>query len=115
MSPMIHRDEGFSCLGCGAEVPPLGRGTCRNHCPICLVSRHVDGVAPGDRASDCGGLMDAVEARADARRGQVLLHRCRTCGLERLNRVAEARVGVSQPDSSDAIFELMRKSAEGRA
>ena len=29
----------------------------RNHCPNCLSSLHVD-EEPGDRASDCGGIMD---------------------------------------------------------
>ena len=31
----------------------------RNHCPNCLSSLHVD-EEPGDRASDCGGIMEPV-------------------------------------------------------
>ncbi|HLR46538.1 MAG TPA: RNHCP domain-containing protein, partial [Deinococcales bacterium] len=53
------RNTGFTCSNCGAEVPPLARGGCRNHCPRCLHSLHVD-VNPGDRASDCGGLLEPV-------------------------------------------------------
>lgn len=73
----IHRDEGFACLHCGADVPPVGH-TARDHCPKCLRSLHVD-VVPGDRASGCGGVMDPVGAELVA--GQVvLLYRCRSCG-----------------------------------
>lgn len=52
--------EGFTCKVCGRPVTPAGAGSDhRNHCPNCLSSLHVD-VEPGDRASDCGGIMDPV-------------------------------------------------------
>ncbi|MBR4205432.1 MAG: RNHCP domain-containing protein [Clostridia bacterium] len=79
-------DSGFVCANCGKEVPPL-RYTSRNHCPSCLCSLHLD-VNPGDRAADCGGVMDAVFAEPDAKRGFILTHRCRVCGAVRRNKAA---------------------------
>lgn len=64
-------------MACGIEVPPRASG-CRNHCPACLVSRHVD-VFPGDRANECGGLMDAIDYELDRKKGIVLIHLCRRC------------------------------------
>lgn len=43
-------DEEFICEHCGQHVPKLGY-SCRNHCPYCLYSKHVD-VNPGDRQED---------------------------------------------------------------
>ena len=34
-------DEAFVCEHCGKKVEPLGY-SCRNHCPYCLYSKHVD-------------------------------------------------------------------------
>lgn len=77
------KDSGFVCLNCGKEVLPLGYSS-RNHCPYCLCSRHVD-VNPGDRASECGAVMDPIEVRTEAKRGFVITHRCRKCGFKRVN------------------------------
>ena len=51
-------NESFSCITCSSVVPEA-RKTCRNHCPFCFTSLHVDGSIPGDRAAivTCGGLM----------------------------------------------------------
>ena len=50
--------DSFTCRVCGRLVTPQSAGTDhRNHCPNCLSSLHVD-VEPGDRASDCGGIME---------------------------------------------------------
>ena len=47
----------FTCRVCGRLVVPEAAGSGhRNHCPNCLSSLHVD-EEPGDRASDCGGVM----------------------------------------------------------
>ena len=46
-------DEEFECENCGKQVPKLGY-SCRNHCPYCLHSKHVD-VNPGDRSEKCHG------------------------------------------------------------
>ncbi len=34
-------DEEFDCENCGKHVSKLGY-SCRNHCPYCLHSKHVD-------------------------------------------------------------------------
>ncbi|MBO7095209.1 RNHCP domain-containing protein [bacterium] len=34
-------NETFICTNCGQEVP-LASKTCRNHCPYCFTSLHVD-------------------------------------------------------------------------
>ena len=52
--------ESFTCKSCGREVVPTGAGSNhRNHCPNCLCSQHLD-IEPGDRAADCGGLMEPI-------------------------------------------------------
>lgn len=92
----IVRDEGFVCVVCGTDVAPAGH-TARNHCPRCLVSLHVDDV-PGDRAARCGGELEPVGVQ---RRGadEVLLHRCRRCGVSR-------RVRVLPDDERSALEKL---------
>jgi RNHCP domain len=59
----------------------------RNHCPNCLWSRHLDD-EPGDRAADCGSVMEpiAVSVRGDGE--WVLVHRCTGCRTLSLNRTA---------------------------
>ncbi len=82
----IRRNEAFVCGHCSFDVPPAPGGGIRNHCPRCLRSAHVDGLVPGDRASNCGGLMDV--ASTEVQGGEVrVLHRCRRCGFSRANRL----------------------------
>lgn len=79
-------NHGFVCGHCGADVAPAAT-TARNHCPLCLWSRHVDGDTPGDRASTCGALMEP--AAVFQKKGKwVVIHRCTTCGHEQPNRLA---------------------------
>ncbi len=80
-------DSGFTCAHCGREVPPLGY-TSRNHCPYCLWSLHLD-ENPGDRASDCRGLLRPVTAEPHPKRGFIVTHRCESCGALRRNKAAE--------------------------
>ena len=49
-------NESFVCMWCERGVTPAPQ-TCRNHCPYCFISQHVDDVLPGDRASSCGAVM----------------------------------------------------------
>lgn len=52
--------DSFTCKVCDRLVTPEAAGSDhRNHCPNCLCSLHVD-IEPGDRAADCGGIMDPV-------------------------------------------------------
>ncbi len=77
MSRFTHNNDRFACENCGFEVPPR-KGGCRNHCPRCLASKHVD-IFPGDRANGCGGLMDAVDYDLDGKKGLILIFECRKC------------------------------------
>lgn len=53
-------NDSFTCKVCGRPVVSVGAGSGhRNHCPNCLSSLHVD-IEPGDRAADCGGIMEPV-------------------------------------------------------
>ena len=81
--------ESFKCVHCRAFIgPTVSGGKHRNHCPLCLYSRHVDGGRPGDRASDCGAKMAPV-ARFTRPNGEpMVVHRCLGCGFERNNRLA---------------------------
>jgi hypothetical protein len=89
-------------------VRPLVNGSYRNHCPACLWSRHVD-VLPGDRAADCGGLMEPIGVEHRHGKGMVIVHRCQRCGVTRPNRVAVDRV---QGDGIDSIAALLRPLAD---
>ena len=80
--------ETFTCRNCGREVIPEGAGTDhRNHCPNCLCSVHLD-IEPGDRAADCGGLMEPVAVWVRKNGEWAIIHRCRICGHMSSNRVA---------------------------
>ena len=70
--------EDFICEHCGAHV--AGNGY-TNHCAKCLWSRHVD-VEPGDRAADCGGMMEPV-ALIGSTPDYRIVHRCTKCGMMR--------------------------------
>lgn len=89
--------ENFTCAHCGTVV--FGNGY-TNHCPQCLWSRHVDN-NPGDRASDCGGMMEPVSAIPD-KNGFIIIHKCTKCGKT-------IRQHTSDNDDMDAIIQLTTK------
>lgn len=81
-------NDSFTCKVCGWCVTPEGAGSNhRNHCPNCLSSLHLD-IEPGDRAADCGGIMDAVAVWVRKDGEWAIVHRCRRCGALSSNRVA---------------------------
>ncbi|MGI8687098.1 MAG: RNHCP domain-containing protein [Thermomicrobiales bacterium] len=81
--------ESFKCVHCRAFIgPTVSGGKHRNHCPLCLYSRHVDGGRPGDRASDCGAKMAPVARFTRSNGEPMIVHRCLGCGFERNNRLA---------------------------
>lgn len=81
--------EPFKCGRCRAFIAPAGSGSrYRNHCPLCLTSRHVDAKRPGDRAAPCRGLMPAVGTYFRPDGEQMIVHCCTGCGAERSNRIA---------------------------
>lgn len=86
--------ENFTCAHCGTAV--FGNGY-TNHCPKCLWSRHVDN-NPGDRASDCGGLMEPISVEPDGN-GFIITHKCEKCGKT-------IRQHTSENDDIDAIISI---------
>lgn len=87
--------EDFLCEKCGFEVRGSGY---TNHCPKCLWSKHVD-VNPGDRLSQCGGMMEPVSV--ETKNGNyVIIHRCIKCGHEKRNK-------ASKDDNFEAILKLV--------
>ena len=80
--------ETFTCAVCGKQVMPENAGSeHRNHCPNCLGSLHVDN-EPGDRESDCKGIMEAIAVWVRNNGEWALIHRCKSCGKLSSNRVA---------------------------
>ena len=89
--PRTRRNERdpFKCGRCRTFVGPIvSGGRHRNHCPLCLTSRHVDLRRPGDRSSPCRALMAAIGVAFRPNGEQLVVHRCNGCGIERQNRVA---------------------------
>lgn len=84
----IMRNESFICQACGAEVSEHPNGSARNHCPKCLVSLHVDGDLPGDRASTCHGKMNPTGFEERKGKGMVVVHECQKCRKKIVNKLA---------------------------
>jgi hypothetical protein len=94
------QNSGFRCLHCSRWITAERRhaGVAhRNHCPLCLWSRHVDLAHPGDRLSACLAQMQPVglTLKHSRKRYQpvyqgelMLVHRCADCGKISLNRLA---------------------------
>ena len=96
----------FDCAACGRHVLPLNNGSYRNHCPFCLASVHVD-VTPGDRASECLGVMTAEQIDYHPKKGFQIVHVCGTCGHRQRNKVAE---NCRQPDDRDLIMRIQSRN-----
>ncbi|QQS58681.1 RNHCP domain-containing protein [Candidatus Peregrinibacteria bacterium] len=96
------KNEGFLCEYCGAKNSPAEK-TCRNHCRICLASKHVD-IDPGDRKNLCGGKMIPVGILSGNKKADfVFLYKCEYCGVERKNRSAP-------DDCFEAILKISQKT-----
>ncbi|MBQ8614156.1 MAG: RNHCP domain-containing protein [Ruminiclostridium sp.] len=81
-------NEVFTCSSCGRTVVPEGAGSShRNHCPNCLSSLHVD-EEPGDRESECGGIMEPISVWVRKNGEWAIIHRCKRCGKLSSNRIA---------------------------
>jgi transcription elongation factor Elf1 len=116
--PFAHAaplEQAFTCVHCGLPVScaPAAAGVLnRNHCPVCLWSRHMDWRAAGDRLSTCRAPMEPVglttkrsrNKYARERDGELMLvHRCAGCGKLVINRVAA-------DDDAEAILALFERS-----
>ena len=82
------QEKQFVCCHCGntvkEEIPCTRR---RNHCPLCLRSRHLD-FQTGDRNSACGGVMEPIAISGRKDKEWIIIHRCTECGVLRENRIA---------------------------
>ena len=95
---MIKVNEGFKCQNCGEENPKAEK-TCRNHCKECLYSLHVDEDTPGDRLSECKGLMKPIGLELNGKKGYIITHKCLKCGKIIKNKAAD-------DDNPDKIISL---------
>ena len=105
----------FTCLHCSNPVSAnslLSGVNNRNHCPICLWSRHLDMFQAGDRLSACKGMMEPVgltlkqtnKKYGPAAQGELMLiHLCGECGKASINRIAA-------DDVSEKILEIYQES-----
>jgi len=86
--------EDFICEKCGNKVE--GKGY-TDHCPQCLWSKHID-VNPGDRKSECGGLMEPIGAEVKNDK-YIIYYRCTKCGFKH-------RVKSTPDDNFDEIIKV---------
>ncbi len=93
-----QKRHSFICQNCGKENED-NLPSPRNHCKYCLYSLHVDQSIPGDRLSNCKGVMKPVGIDYHAKKGYMILHRCQTCQKEIKNKAA-------QDDNYDLIVKL---------
>ncbi|TFJ72373.1 RNHCP domain-containing protein [Carnobacterium maltaromaticum] len=88
-------NQGFTCINCCQEILPVTNGSYRNHCPYCLYSLHLDH-EPGDRNSECKGIMKPISYRYKAKKGYQIEHCCLRCGKIQWNKVAEDTIAEDQ-------------------
>ncbi|MFA5748106.1 MAG: RNHCP domain-containing protein [Candidatus Absconditabacterales bacterium] len=80
-------NEGFICINCKKEIPATTK-TCRNHCPHCFTSLHVDLNIPGDRKSNCKGKMFPISYEIRNNKFKILF-KCTQCQKEHRNKKAD--------------------------
>ena len=95
-------DEEFKCENCGKNVDKLGY-TCRNHCPECLHSKHVD-INPGDRASSCLGTLVPISIEKGNKDKYKIVYKCNRCGMIKRNVMAI-------DDNFEKVLEIMRNNS----
>ncbi len=95
-------NEHFTCENCHREVPKASKG-CRNHCPFCLHSKHLD-VNPGDRASHCQGTLKPMGYFLRKKMEIYLQFQCTKCHMVRVNKANQD--DRNEPDSLDEILGL---------
>ncbi|MDD3861535.1 MAG: RNHCP domain-containing protein [Candidatus Gracilibacteria bacterium] len=100
----IALNESFICKNCGHKNEKL-KGSYRNHCQKCLYSLHVDKDLPGDRLSDCKGLMTPISINQNGKKGWIISHKCKKCSKMIPNLSAE-------DDDFDTLILLTQKTNE---
>lgn len=88
-------NESFQCIYCGKDIP-IAHKTCRNHCPYCFISLHLDWDAPWDRAANCWGIMYPIEYQLKNSDYKILFQCCE-CKKQHWNKRAEDDEIVNLP------------------
>lgn len=101
-----ERSISFRCVHCKSEVPNNAPGTAhRNHCSLCLWSRHVD-ESIGDRRSECLSSMEPMGLVFKNTGNELMVvHKCLSCGKVSKNRIAA-------DDNSHVLLGLIRHSLD---
>ncbi len=99
-SQFIRTKENFVCEKCGFAVKGDGY---TNHCPECLWSKHVD-VFPGDRAAECGGLMEPIGVEIKNKE-YIITHKCVKCGHIKPNKAVSA-------DNFDMLIQISAENSK---
>jgi len=108
-----HHAGGFKCSHCKRWViinPYMGTAN-RNHCPLCLWSKHVD-IQKGDREATCHGGMRPIgltfKHEGQFKQGELMLvHECATCLKISINRIA-------RDDTNEGILQVFASSKSNR-
>ena len=98
-----NENKGFICDCCGQKIMPVTNGGFRNHCPFCLHSKHLD-LEPGDRNSQCDGLMKPIGLKYSSKKGFQIIHQCLKCRQKKVNKIAELTV---QADDIEELIKLL--------
>jgi len=98
-------NESFICEHCGSQVP-VSSNTCRDHCPQCLYSKHLDEF-PGDRNAQCGGMLIPQYYTYHAKKGYQIHYKCEKCGATRLNKFLET--DEYSPDNFEELLKYTPK------
>lgn len=86
MKQFSKLDEEFVCEHCNSNVKKLNYSS-RDHCPICLYSKHVD-INPGDRLNGCKGLLKPISIEKFKETFKII-YKCERCGMIHKNVVAK--------------------------
>ena len=95
-------NESFRCLVCHFQVPKA-QVTCRDHCPKCLCSLHVDN-NPGDRESICHGVLKPVSYSQNKKKGIMIHYVCEKCCATKVNKFLEHDIFC--PDDYEKLLSL---------
>ncbi len=77
-------NESFICLNCKKKIWPASR-TCRNHCPHCFASTHIDDKIPWDRKANCNWNMFPINFEYKTNWTKILF-KCIKCEKEHRNK-----------------------------
>lgn len=80
-------NEEFVCINCWKKINKANR-TCRNHCPFCFVSIHLDESIPGDRKSSCLWKMYPIQYIYNPDNTKILFI-CSKCWKKHWNKSAD--------------------------